>query len=52
MARHAKTDGDPSLIAVRLAADGVWLADMMEQSGGLTRYPQDFEVVLLEMAEG
>lgn len=52
MARHAETDGDPSLIAVRLAADGVWLADMMEKSGGLTRYPQSFEAVLLEMAKG
>ncbi len=50
MARHAETDGDPELIAVRLAADGVWLADMMEKSGGLKRYPQDFETVLLNMA--
>ena len=50
MARHAETDGEPELIAVRLAADGVWLADMMEKSGGLKRYPQDFETVLLNMA--
>ncbi|QGG89667.1 TetR family transcriptional regulator [Agrobacterium sp. MA01] len=50
MARHAETDGDPRLVAVRLAADGVWLADMMEKAGGLKRYPQDFEVVLLAMA--
>lgn len=50
MALHAETDGDPDLIAVRLAADGVWLADMMEKSGGLKRYPQDFETVLLNMA--
>ncbi|MGC4408117.1 TetR/AcrR family transcriptional regulator [Rhizobium rosettiformans] len=52
MARHAETDGDQRLVAVRLAADGVWLADMMEKDGGLKRYPQDFEVVLLAMAEG
>lgn len=52
MARHAETDGDPSLIAVRLAADGVWLADMMEKAGGIRRYPQDFETVLLAMAGG
>lgn len=51
MARHAETDGDPKLIAVRLAADGVWLADMMEKAGGLQRYGQDFEAVLLAMAE-
>lgn len=51
MARHAETDGDPRLVAVRLAADGVWLADMMEKDGGLKRYPQDFEAVLLAMAE-
>jgi AcrR family transcriptional regulator len=51
MARHAETDGDPRLVAVRLAADGVWLADMMEKDGGLKRYPQDFEGVLLAMAE-
>lgn len=51
MARHAETDGDPRLVAVRLAADGVWLADMMEKAGGLTRYRQDFEAVLLSMAE-
>jgi AcrR family transcriptional regulator len=50
MARHAETDGDPRLIAVRLAADGVWLADMMEKAGGLTRYPQAFEQALLQMA--
>lgn len=50
MARHAETDGDPRLVAVRLAADGVWLADMMEKDGGLKRYPQDFEAVLLSMA--
>jgi AcrR family transcriptional regulator len=52
MARHGETDGDPRLIAVRLAADGVWLADMMEKAGGLKRYPQDFEAVLLQMAAG
>ncbi len=52
MARHAETDGDPALIAVRLAADGVWLADMMEKTGGLRRYPQAFETVLLDMAGG
>lgn len=52
MAQHAETDGDPSLIAVRLAADGVWLADMMEKTGGLKRYPQDYEAVLLAMAKG
>ena len=51
MAQHAETDGDPKLIAVRLAADGVWLADMMEKAGGLQRYGQDFEAVLLAMAE-
>lgn len=51
MARHAETDGDPGLVAVRLAADGIWLADMMEKAGGLNRYPQDFEAVLLAMAE-
>jgi AcrR family transcriptional regulator len=51
MARHAETDGDPSLIAVRLAADGVWLADMMEKAGGLKRYPLGFEVVLLKMTD-
>lgn len=50
MARHAETDGDPKLMAVRLAADGVWLADMMEKAGGLQRYGQDFEAVLLAMA--
>jgi AcrR family transcriptional regulator len=50
MARHAETDGDPRLVAVRLAADGVWLADMMEKAGGLKRYRQDFETVLLSMA--
>jgi hypothetical protein len=50
MARHSETDGDPRLVAVRLAADGVWLADMMEKEGGLRRYPQDFEGVLLSMA--
>jgi len=52
MARHAETDGDPALVAVRLAADGVWLADMMEKAGGVKRYPQDFEAVLLGMASG
>lgn len=52
MARHADTDGDPRLVAVRLAADGVWLADMMEKAGGLTRYPQNFEGVLLSLAGG
>lgn len=52
MARHAETDSNPVLTAVRLAADGIWLADMMEKSGGLRRYPQDFEMVLLEMAGG
>ncbi|MDQ0422890.1 AcrR family transcriptional regulator [Peteryoungia aggregata LMG 23059] len=52
MAQHAETDGDPRLVAVRLAADGIWLADMMEKAGGLKRYPQDFERVLLAMAEG
>jgi len=52
MARHVETDGDPALVAVRLAADGVWLADMMEKAGGLRRYPQDFEAVLLGMASG
>ena len=36
---------------MRLAADGVWLADMMEKAGGLKRYPQDFETVLLAMAD-
>jgi AcrR family transcriptional regulator len=51
MARHAETDGDPRLIAVRLAADGVWLADMMEKAGGLRRYPQTFEAALLAMTE-
>lgn len=51
MARHAETDGDPRLVAVRLAADGVWLADMMEKDGSLKHYPQDFEAVLLAMAE-
>ena len=51
MARHAETDGDARLVAVRLAADGVWLADMMEKAGGLKRYPQDFETVLLAMAD-
>ncbi|NBB49016.1 TetR family transcriptional regulator [Rhizobium sp. CRIBSB] len=51
MARHAETDGDPRLVAVRLAADGIWLADMMEKSGGLKRYPQDFERVLLDIAK-
>ncbi|THV16482.1 TetR/AcrR family transcriptional regulator [Rhizobium rhizophilum] len=50
MARHGETDGDPELVAVRLAADGVWLADMMEKADGLRRYPQDFETVLLAMA--
>ncbi|EKF57587.1 TetR family transcriptional regulator [Agrobacterium albertimagni AOL15] len=50
MAQHAETDGDQRLVAVRLAADGVWLADMMEKDGGLKRYPQDFEAVLLAMA--
>jgi AcrR family transcriptional regulator len=50
MALHAETDGDPSLVAVRLAADGIWLADMMEKAGGLHRYPQNFETVLLSMA--
>lgn len=49
MARHAETDGDPALVAVRLAADGVWLADMMEKAGGLKRYPQHFEAVLFGM---
>lgn len=52
MARHAETDGDPRLIAVRLAVDGVWLADMMEKAGGLKRYPQDFEAVLLQLTAG
>lgn len=52
MTRHAETDGAPSLIAVRLAADGVWLADMMEKAGGIRRYPQNFETVLLAMAGG
>lgn len=51
MAQHAQTDGDPRLVAVRLAADGVWLADMMEKDGGLRRYPQNFEDVLLAMAD-
>ncbi len=50
MAQHAETDSDPRLIAVRLAADGIWLADMMEKAGGLKRYPQDFDAVLLSMA--
>ncbi len=50
MSRHAETDGDPRLIAVRLATDGVWLADTMEKADGLKRYPQDFEAVLLHMA--
>ena len=50
MAQHVETDSDPVLTTVRLAADGIWLADMMEKTGGLRRYPQDFEMVLLEMA--
>lgn len=29
--RHAGTDGDPSLSIVRYAADGIWLADLMEE---------------------
>jgi AcrR family transcriptional regulator len=32
--RHAGTDGDPALAVVRLAADGVWLADLMLPEGG------------------
>lgn len=37
LARHKKTDGDIGLELVRLAVDGVWLADMMSEesvSGG------------------
>lgn len=33
LARHRDTDGDPSLQLVRYAADGVWLADLLDQDG-------------------
>lgn len=52
MERHFETDSDPDLTAVRLAADGIWLADIMDKTGGLHRYPQDLEVVMLAMAGG
>ncbi len=49
--RHVDTDSDARLVAVRLAADGVWLADMMEMEGGRRRYPQEFEAILISMTE-
>lgn len=33
MARHKKTDGDIGLELVRLAVDGIWLADLMSDNG-------------------
>ena len=33
LARHRDTDADPSLQLVRYAADGVWLADLLDQDG-------------------
>jgi AcrR family transcriptional regulator len=52
MARHSDTDGDAHFVVIRLAADGIWLADTMEKDGGLDRYPQDYESILLAMANG
>jgi AcrR family transcriptional regulator len=52
MAHHGETDGDPHFVVIRLAADGIWLADTMEKDGGLNRYPQDYESILLAMANG
>lgn len=33
-ARHRATDDDPRLAAVRHAADGLWLADLLHEEGG------------------
>ncbi|OCJ55211.1 TetR/AcrR family transcriptional regulator [Agrobacterium rubi] len=33
LTRHKKTDGDVGLELVRLAVDGVWLADLMSENG-------------------
>lgn len=49
---HLQTDADPALAVVRLAADGVWLADMLERDRALERYPQDLETRLLALAGG
>ncbi|KQW31381.1 TetR family transcriptional regulator [Rhizobium sp. Root274] len=51
-ARHHDTDGDPIYTIVRLAADGVWLADVLEKADGLRRYPQALEARLLALAGG
>lgn len=51
-ARHHDTDGDPIFTVVRLAADGVWLADVLEKADGLKRYPQSLEARLLALAGG
>ena len=52
LSRHRETDDTPALAVVRLAADGIWLADMLEKEGGLRRYPQSFEAELLALAGG
>ena len=52
LSRHRATDDTPALAVVRLAADGIWLADMLEKEGGLRRYPQRFEAELLALADG
>ncbi|RKE85790.1 TetR/AcrR family transcriptional regulator [Rhizobium sp. AG855] len=50
--RHHDTDGDPAFTTVRLAADGIWLADVLEKENGIRRYPQSLEAELLKMAGG
>lgn len=50
LARHRDTDTMPTLTIARLAADGVWLADMLEKEAGLKRYPQELEAQLLAIA--
>jgi AcrR family transcriptional regulator len=49
-ARHHATDGDPAFTLVRLAADGIWLADVLEKNDGMKRYPQSLEARLLALA--
>jgi AcrR family transcriptional regulator len=50
LARHHATDDTPTLTIARLAADGVWLADMLEKEAGLQRYPLELEAQLLAIA--
>lgn len=49
---HHDTDGDPAFTTVRLAADGIWLADVLEKENGIRRYPQSLQAQLLRLAGG